>query len=316
MLFSSSFGQQWLSFPVGTNNYNGVSIGDLDIQGNALTIEALVTPKYSTSIYYDIVTKLSNNVNCNYYLRTTDFAIRTSTAFVSLLNPMVLCLDSTYHLAGTYDGDSMKYFVNGKQVASQHISGNMVQNNLNTTIGNTNPPSGYFEQFIGYLDEVRIWDVTRTQSQIASNEYNLPTPTNQVGLKAYYKPGANFTNLQGNPAWDGTIFGSQLVQAINPYFNAVVSTGFCNPVGLYETFDKTNFKVYPNPSSNGIFTIDFPEILNCNFEVFNQIGEKVIQMQLINSKTNEINLSNFSNGIYLIKINTSNVVFMHKLVKN
>ena len=219
--------QLWLHFPVGSNNLNAVEIGDLDISGNQITIEALATKEYSTTPYYDIVTKHKSNLDCNYYFRTTEFAIRTTTGFVILLNPVQLCPDSSYHLAGTYDGDSIKYFVNGNQVASQHWTGTLFQNNFITSIGNISTASGYFEQFIGYLDEVRIWNVARTSLELSTNMYNLSNPTTQVGLKAYYKPGVNYLNLQGNPIWNGVLISNQTTQIVNPFFNTTIARHFC-----------------------------------------------------------------------------------------
>ncbi len=229
----SSFGQLWLHFPIGSNNANGVDVGDLDVTGNTITIEALVCTEYSTTNYYDIATKHTNNSDCNYYFRTSDFGIRTTTGFVSLLNPRQLCKDSTYHIAGTYDGDTIKYYVNGTKVASQHWTGTLYQNNLITSIGNISNNSGYFEQFIGYLDEVRIWSVARSQQEIISNMYNLPIPSTQIGLKAYYKLGSGYSNLQGNTNWNGVLVGSQTTQVTNPYFNGAINNHFCcsvNPI--------------------------------------------------------------------------------------
>lgn len=62
-----------------------------------------------------------------------------------------------------------------------------------------------------------------------------------------------------------------------------------------EAFSYNDFKVYPNPTKD-IITIDSPTILT-NVEVFDISGNKLLE-----SKSNKIDLSQFSNGIYFVKI--------------
>ena len=43
------------------------------------------------------------------------------------------------------------------------------------------------ENFIGYINEVRIWNVARTQAQLQTYmNSSLPNPAAQPGLLAYY----------------------------------------------------------------------------------------------------------------------------------
>jgi uncharacterized protein (TIGR02145 family) len=224
ILSTSSFSQnEWLYFPINTNN-NRIDVGNLNVSGDSITVEALITKQISTpSSYYNIVSKHNDPADCNYLLRPATFEMSTTSGFITLTNPRTLCFDSTYHVAATYDGDSVKYFVNGVQVASQHWTGTLVQNSLTTGIGNMSSISGFYEQFIGYIDEVRIWKVARSRVEIAGNMYNLPNPTTQYGLLAYYKFDGNYNNSQGNPAYNGVPVGTQLRDTVNTLFNGSVS---------------------------------------------------------------------------------------------
>jgi gliding motility-associated-like protein len=179
-----------------------VNIGDLTVSGTQLTVEALF---YRTS-GNNIVSKHTNPANVNYLLRPTSFELTTTTQFYFMTNPFTIQANTWYHIAGTYDGSSIKYYVNGCLVIDQPASGNIVTNALLTAIGNQS--SNQTEQFIGMIDEVRIWNVARTQAQIQSNMNNLPNPQTQIGLLAYYKFSNNLVNEQGNTTFNGTAVGA------------------------------------------------------------------------------------------------------------
>src|SRR5690606_2572562 len=66
-----------------------------------------------------------------------------------------------------------------------------------------------------FIDEVRIWNVARTEAQLQANMFDLPNPTTEPGLLAYYKFEGDYTNAQGNAAWNGTPVGAVSLQA-NP----------------------------------------------------------------------------------------------------
>jgi hypothetical protein len=94
---------------------------------------------------------------------------------------------------------------------------------------------------------------------------------------------------------------------MNPTFNATNT----NTVNVLTVNDRENeFKVYPNPSS-GKVTIEFEQIESEKLTIFNLLGEIVYQNS-INKASLEINVSNWTKGIYVIKNNNS----VKKLVVN
>lgn len=206
--FSSSLLSQTLSL---TQDPTWLNIGDLDIPGNQITVEALIYKDgFSTK---NIVSKHSFPDDVNYLLRPQTFELTTyvsgnsgATQFLQMSNPFTLDVKTWYHIAGTYDGTSVKYYVNGCLVIEKPFSGNLFQNDFAAAIGNQSFNQG--EQFLGKIDEVRIWNVCRTQEQISANMLDLPNPTTQTGLLAYYKFENDFTNSQGNATWNGTAMGN------------------------------------------------------------------------------------------------------------
>lgn len=205
--------------------FDAVQIGDLDITGNKLTVEAVFnrTAPYSGAYVYagDIVSKHQDPTDCNYLLRPLSAEITTTNGyFITPLPPCALELNKTYHVAMVYDGTTLKFYRNGFLVTQVAATGNLIQNNHITTIGDFAPfLPGLPENLTGYINEVRIWNVARTQTQLQTYvNTSLPSPTTQTGLLAYYVFD-NLLNKQGNPAWNGIIKGNATINATNTACN-------------------------------------------------------------------------------------------------
>ncbi len=89
--------------------------------------------------------------------------------------------DIWYHIAFTYDGTDFMLFADGT----------LTDNQAGTTTSCTNPWGigrrlAGTAPFTGSLDEIRIWNIPRTQAQIQDN-MNNPLIGNESGLVAYYR---------------------------------------------------------------------------------------------------------------------------------
>jgi len=210
-----TFGQQCGTFLQVNSTKSGCRIGDLDIVGNTLTIEAIFsrTAAYDPSDVGfgggDLVSKHQDPTNVNYLLRPNSASITTTKGFFSVKANCNVELNKTYHVAMVYDGKFLKLYRNGFLMGQVPASGNLINNDYITTIGATADLSTiYPSDFIGYINEVRIWTVPRTQAQIQQYLSSaLPTPDAQIGLQAYYQFN-NLLNKQGNTAWDATLLGN------------------------------------------------------------------------------------------------------------
>ncbi|HRH63430.1 MAG TPA: LamG domain-containing protein, partial [Bacteroidia bacterium] len=87
------------------------------------------------------------------------------------------------HVAGVFDNGSVKIYINGNLVGSNTTS-TITASTVNLLIGES--PGFAGRVFKGYLDEVRVWNVARTATEIASN-MTVDLPANEHSLVAYYE---------------------------------------------------------------------------------------------------------------------------------
>lgn len=187
-----------------------VALGDLDVTGSQVTVEAMVR-RQNASNQGNIVSKHhSGPADVNYLLRLAGFLITTTNGFYNCQisnTDFVYQTGVWYHVAGTYDGSFIRYYINGCLYKQIPASGTIVVHDSTAAIGTRfNNVTG--EHFRGNIDEVRIWNVARTQSEILHNMNDLPTPASQTGLLAYYKFSNDYLNVQGNTSWNGNAIGT------------------------------------------------------------------------------------------------------------
>ena len=207
IFYSTAYSQtcnNWLYTP---SQPSYVSIGDLDVPGNKITVEALCNTTLNNNGFGDLVSKHKGTNDCNYLLRVYRAEITTTDGFFTASTNCPAFPNKIYHAAMVYDGASLKFYRNGFLMQEVPASGDLIQNDWKTWIGYFEPQT-LNENFTGYINEVRIWNEARTQSQIRTYMNTpLPNPTTQTGLLAYYTFD-NLLNKQGNPTWNGTLGGS------------------------------------------------------------------------------------------------------------
>ncbi len=228
----------WLKTPT-ENSY--VTIGDLDIAGNQLTVEATFnrTGPLPESRYYhgNLVAKHFGVNDINYLLRPGLAELSTTAGYFETPPVCPIELNKTYHVAMVYNGAFLKFYRNGVLLSQVAATGNLKQNNWVTHIG-----ANYFntttENFIGYINEVRIWNIARTEAEIQAHmNSSLPSPSTIPGLQAYYTFDS-LLNKQGNPAWNGTLTRNASLNQVNPSCGTIQG---CNPSTYYQDLDGDGF---------------------------------------------------------------------------
>ncbi len=104
-----------------------------------------------------------------------------------------------HHVAFVRSGTSLTFYIDGVASGSKTDSFITNVNNAdNLTIGGFGSTCSTNQNFVGSLDELRIWNVARTQSQIQDNMINELTGT-ETGLITYY----NFNQGSANASNTG-----------------------------------------------------------------------------------------------------------------
>jgi gliding motility-associated-like protein len=178
----------------GVNDYAVVdNVGNnsnLSFSGTSnFTIESWVKRENTNGIAM-IFSKYNGGVAGNYWLGIDNtgkpiFSREASPWGVTATN--TLPVNEWHHIAATYDGSQTKIYVDGvlNNTTSAPLSINHNISNIKVNIGAglaNNSPSYLFK---GELDEIRVWNIARTATQIQQT-YNATLQGNEAGLVAYY----------------------------------------------------------------------------------------------------------------------------------
>lgn len=117
-----------------------------------------------------------------------------------------ISLNTGYHVAGTYDGSDIKVYLDGALVGSIPSSSYGNVPGYGITIGEGNLFTNRY--FNGRIDEVRIWDIARTEAEI--NEGICIVDDTNPNLVGYYTfnedlSDGSFESFPVDPAKTGTV---------------------------------------------------------------------------------------------------------------
>ena len=76
---------------------------------------------------------------------------------------------------------------------------------------------------------------------------------------------------------------------------------------------KEDIKVFLNPANDRVY-INCVERHHLKLQIYNVVGECVMQREL-NNGTNEIDISSFTRGIYVIQLTGADMTIQRKLIK-
>ena len=174
--------------------------------------------------------------------------------------------------------------------------------------------------FVGCLDELRIWNDERTASEISSNK-DTELTGNEQGLVGYWKfnegSGTTLADSKGNA--NGTLY------------NMENSDWVSGPASLSKKWDvdnNQNIKIpnefvlqqnYPNPfNPTTVINFALPVTQNVEVSVYNMLGEKVAE--LVNRNMNAgyhsvtFDATFLTSGIYIYRISAGNFSSVKKML--
>ncbi|WP_338733415.1 HYR-like domain-containing protein [Mangrovimonas cancribranchiae] len=139
------------------NNFN---------QTSAFSIETWIKPNALSGLQTIYSKRNANNLNTGYDLRLTNSTLSFRWNGGGQISATGLTTNRWYHTAVTFDGTTYKLYVDGIELNSNPGSTpntNTMRFLLGAMDRNNNTPTNHFN---GWLDELRVWDVTLTTAQI------------------------------------------------------------------------------------------------------------------------------------------------------
>ncbi|OHB63343.1 MAG: hypothetical protein A2168_02495 [Planctomycetes bacterium RBG_13_50_24] len=150
--------------------------------------------------------------------------------------PSEFDVNKWYHLAGTYDGHTITVLVDGLAIANQNASGRLRIDQSDLYIGKGDPEYLHGECFHGELDEIRIWNVARSQEQIQA-AMNTPLTGKEDGLVAYWNFDDGTTKDLSGHGNDGVLSGDARIVEANRPASVVAQQGQPNKLVAWWKFE-------------------------------------------------------------------------------
>ncbi len=182
-------------FLAGSNNSSMNILGDI-------TIETWVNLTSQPQNWVRIIGKGDNGNRTYgmwYYHPGKELVFQQYGGGVELSATMSLNLKTWYHIAMVRSGSIGFIYLNGVLVATKACNnGGMPRTSSEPlTVGY----AGFGSYLNGTIDEVRIWNIARSQKEIVA-DMNVTIPANSPGLMAYYQfnesSGNSVTDISGN----------------------------------------------------------------------------------------------------------------------
>ena len=224
---------QALSFN-GTSNVVVVNdSASLDLT-NGMTLEAWVRPTSVMSGWKAIMQKepdiyfLNGNTAANHVGIGGTFGGECCTV---LQSPSGLAVNQWAHVAGTYDGTTLRLYVNGTQVSSQAVTGAVQVNGLPLRIGGNTYGSEFFP---GLIDNLRIYNralsAAEVQQDMATPVGGSPPPDTTPAVLSGGTP--NGVLAAGTTQ---TTLGLSTNEAATCRYSTVAGTAYAAMTGVFTT---------------------------------------------------------------------------------
>jgi hypothetical protein len=185
----------------GTDDYVEFDTGTSTLSGD-FTVEAWAKPMHATSpcsiigsrspacCSFDIKFQYGNLIHGD----IGDGSTWLDTSADATFNYTV---GTWYHIAYVVTITGYEIYINGNLEGSGTFNGTPLLFDANHTLVIGNVAVGHIENFQGQIDDVRVWSVPRTQTEIQSNMNNVLLGS-EPGLEGYWQ----FDELSGNIASD------------------------------------------------------------------------------------------------------------------
>ncbi|AZA81589.1 hypothetical protein C1637_03185 [Chryseobacterium lactis] len=297
------------------------SAGNINVSGSALSFEGWIKPSsFKSGFPYisAIMGTEAGDANSAFFRlgdaslanNKLQFVLSINNVQQKLASNTALNANTWYHVAATYDGTTMKLYINGALDASKAQTGSVSSNGA-FNVGYLYEAS---RNFNGKIDEVRVWKRALSQTEISQNMCNVSLPA--TSLAAYWKfnegSGSSVQDNSGNgltltlSGADASIWSTD-IPCTTSTARASKNTVSQKVIGSEQTGLKKQLKLYPNPlSRSSQLTISSPEEYNRGqLKVYNYNGS-LMDTQTLKSGDHEYNLQKLPAGNYILQFESQN----------
>jgi len=154
----------------------------------AMTVEAWIKPNIVDSWEQASVVSDFNPRQYKWKIGLTKFGSLRFDVYSNQINSCAvyggsLTVNKWYHIAGTFDGAYVRIFLDGVRIAEKEWSLSLQNNSKKIYIGFEPVNERHFD---GIIDEVRLYNRTLTEAEIAYS-YSNKIPLNTLGLVAWWR---------------------------------------------------------------------------------------------------------------------------------
>ena len=122
--------------------------------------------------------------------------------------------------------------------------------------------------------------------------------------------------ITGEFAGNNIIFGSTTLTCLGLEDMLIAKLGSGTTVGIDNNLigNNNSFQIYPNPANSKITIMMNETVANGNLEIYSVLGEKIYSETFSQAPMKEITLTDFSPGIYFVKVMADEKEFTKKFI--
>lgn len=201
--------------------------------GNRITIEAIYGNRYCRSNNYrlqSLVSKFkhnSGNINDDGYFLGIEstglvrFQLSNGSGWRLIRSTTNVDSGIYHHIAGVYDGREMRLYIDGVLESRANFSGTLAGQTTPLLLGASYEGDAHGDFLCGIMDDVRVWDVARSQNQIDANRERLVDTARPL---AWWNFEGDFINL------------SQYRTVVRRYWGQPANKVFFFPAGKFQFY--------------------------------------------------------------------------------
>lgn len=233
--------------------------------------------------------------------------------------------DTWHHVAMTFDGeDTILLYLDGVEepIGYVNLSGNIttIETTAQTHIGNYHDNGFQGEYFDGNIEELRIWNGVRSQSEIQAN-YQTELSGTEANLIGYYKFDDNVSDCDVRDCSPteahGIRFGNNGANNL-PQFDPdvpVITDVACGAIENCklgtEDYKPITIQLLPNPANDFVLVSGY-DVTGSSVKIHNLLGVEILKISLT---TNTMDLSGLASGMYFVTLEIDGIQFVKRIIK-